>query len=108
MLPWLWLVNVLLFFPKARLSSTHPDVKWCILFHSSTIHLSLPPSQLPHFLPLPLRLSLPFILLDIKNSFLGFLVYLALFLTWMITYLKKRNDMGVTGDDLALVIPNGK
>ena len=31
MLPWLWLVNVLLFFPKARLSTTHPDVKWCIL-----------------------------------------------------------------------------
>eukprot|EP00026_Physarum_polycephalum_P017050 Phypoly_transcript_18135.p1 GENE.Phypoly_transcript_18135~~Phypoly_transcript_18135.p1 ORF type:complete len:100 (+),score=6.61 Phypoly_transcript_18135:398-697(+) len=73
MLPWLWLVYVLLFFSKARLSTTHPDVKWYI-----------------------------------KNSFFGFLVYLALFLTWMIIYLNKRNSMGEVGDNLALIIPNGK
>jgi Presenilin enhancer-2 subunit of gamma secretase len=45
---------------------------------------------------------------DIKNSFVGFVVYTAAFLTWLIIYLNKRNDMGVTGDKIALIIPNGK
>jgi len=44
MLPWLWLVNVLLFFPKVRAATAHPDVKWYIrnsffgfLFYSALI-----------------------------------------------------------------------
>jgi len=73
LLPWLWLVNVLLFFSKYRSPSTPSDIKWYI-----------------------------------RNSFFGFLVYTGVFLIWMIVYLTQRNNWGVTGDTISLVIPNGK
>jgi len=36
MLPWLWLVNYLLFRKYFKRRSTPPEVKWCILINNNT------------------------------------------------------------------------
>lgn len=86
----------MLFFPKARLSSTHPDIRWCIFLLIWALSYSNDHRKIIRHI------------VDIKSSFLGFLVYLAVFIAWLSIYLTKRNDMGAVGDDIAVVIPNGR
>jgi presenilin enhancer 2 len=85
-LPMLWLLNWVYFHQWLKYRHCPPSVKIC------KFRLFFAMQEANHCL-------------DVRNSVIGFLVYVTIFMGWLTTYLFKREQWGAWGDSISLIIP---